>query len=97
VKDVPRPKLEANHLVLRVLVLRVLACGLCRTDLHIVEGDLPPQVPELIPGRQIIGEVDIHVAPLLCAGIIGFGSLRVAGVEPGERVGLFGAVRGLSY
>jgi propanol-preferring alcohol dehydrogenase len=31
-----------------------------------------------------------HVAPLLCAGIIGFRSLRVAGVEPGERVGLFG-------
>jgi propanol-preferring alcohol dehydrogenase len=33
---------------------------------------------------------NIHVAPLLCAGIIGFRSLRVAGVEPGERVGLFG-------
>jgi propanol-preferring alcohol dehydrogenase len=31
-----------------------------------------------------------HVAPLLCAGIIGYRSLRVAGVEPGERVGLFG-------
>jgi propanol-preferring alcohol dehydrogenase len=33
---------------------------------------------------------DLHVAPLLCAGIIGFRSLRVAGVERGERVGLFG-------
>ena len=33
---------------------------------------------------------DVHVAPLLCAGIIGFRSLRVAGTEPGERVGLFG-------
>jgi propanol-preferring alcohol dehydrogenase len=33
---------------------------------------------------------DIHVAPLLCAGMIGFRSLRVAGVQPGERVGLFG-------
>src|SRR6202167_1234153 len=33
---------------------------------------------------------DVHLAPLLCAGIIGFRSLRVAGVEPGERVGLFG-------
>jgi alcohol dehydrogenase, propanol-preferring len=33
---------------------------------------------------------DAHVAPLLCAGIIGFRSLRVAGIEPGERVGLFG-------
>jgi propanol-preferring alcohol dehydrogenase len=33
---------------------------------------------------------DLHAAPLLCAGIIGFRSLRVAGVEPGEDVGLFG-------
>jgi propanol-preferring alcohol dehydrogenase len=33
---------------------------------------------------------DVHVAPLLCAGMIGFRSLRIAGVEPGERVGLFG-------
>jgi len=33
---------------------------------------------------------DEHAAPLLCAGIIGFRSLRVAGVQPGERVGLFG-------
>ena len=33
---------------------------------------------------------DLHAAPLLCAGIIGFRSLRVAGVEPGERAGLFG-------
>ena len=33
---------------------------------------------------------DLHAAPLLCAGIIGFRSLRVAGVEHGDRVGLFG-------
>jgi propanol-preferring alcohol dehydrogenase len=33
---------------------------------------------------------DFHVAPLLCAGVIGFRSLRVAGVQHGERVGLFG-------
>jgi len=33
---------------------------------------------------------DLHAAPLLCAGIIGFRALRVAGVQPGERVGLFG-------
>ncbi len=154
-EDVPRPAVEAGH-----LLLRVLACGVCRTDLHIVERDLPPLRPRLIPGHQIVGEVveggtaelpigmrvgvswmggvdgdcwfcrhemenlcdkptftgytvdggyaeyvsvrsdfvyplpagldDIHVAPLLCAGIIGFRSLRVAGVQPGERVGLFG-------
>jgi propanol-preferring alcohol dehydrogenase len=140
--------------------LRVRACGVCRTDLHIVEGELPPKQTEMIPGHQIVGEVvggtskeaplgsrvgvswlggtdgscsyckrgmenlcdsptftgysvpggyaeyalaradfvvplpavldDLHAAPLLCAGIIGFRSLRVAGVEPGERVGLFG-------
>jgi propanol-preferring alcohol dehydrogenase len=33
---------------------------------------------------------DVHAAPLLCAGIIGFRALRVAGVERGERVGLYG-------
>jgi propanol-preferring alcohol dehydrogenase len=33
---------------------------------------------------------DLHAAPLLCAGIIGFRSLRIAGVEPGDNVGLFG-------
>ena len=155
VDDVPRPQLVPGY-----VVLRVVACGVCRTDLHIVEKDLPPVRPRLIPGHQIVGEVvegatadspmgsrvgvswvggvdgdcwycrhgmenlcdnptftgytvdggyaeyalvradftfplpagldDIHVAPLLCAGIIGFRSLRVAGVEPGERVGLFG-------
>jgi len=125
VEDVPRPQLEAGH-----VLLRVVACGVCRTDLHIVEGDLYPIRPSLIPGHQIVGEViegatqelplgtrvgvswmggveyvlaradftfplppgldDAHVAPLLCAGIIGFRSLRVAGVEKGERVGLFG-------
>ena len=140
--------------------LRVHACGVCRTDLHIVEGELPAKQPGMIPGHQIVGEVvegataelpaglrvgvswlggtdgtcpycrkgmenlcdsptftgytvaggyaeyavaradfvfplpdaldDLHAAPLLCAGIIGFRSLRVAGVERGERVGLFG-------
>jgi propanol-preferring alcohol dehydrogenase len=142
------------------MLLRVAACGVCRTDLHIVEGDLPPLKQQLIPGHQIVGTIvegatpalplgtrvgvswiggidgdcwfcrhdmqnlcdhptftgytvdggyaeyalvredfafplpegldDAHVAPLLCAGIIGFRSLRVAGVMPGERVGLFG-------
>ncbi len=155
IEEVPRPKLQSGY-----VLLRVLACGVCRTDLHIVEGDLPPLRPRLIPGHQIVGEVvegateaipmgsrvgvswmggtdgdcwfcrhqmenlcdhptftgytvdggyaeyalvrsdftfplpqgldEIHVAPLLCAGIIGFRSLRVAGVQPGERVGLFG-------
>ncbi len=142
------------------MLLRVRACGVCRTDLHIVEGELTPQKKPVIPGHQIVGEIvggataelpaglrvgvswlggvdgscpycrrglenlcdkpiftgytvdggyaeyaaaradfvfplpasldDAHAAPLLCAGIIGFRSLRVAGVQPGERVGLFG-------
>jgi propanol-preferring alcohol dehydrogenase len=155
IEEVPRPAMQPGH-----LLLRVLACGVCRTDLHIVEGDLPQLKKRLIPGHQIVGEVvegataempvgtrvgvswmggvdgdcwfckhamenlcdhptftgytidggyaeyvlvradfayplagghdPVHVAPLLCAGIIGFRSLRVAGVRPGERVGLFG-------
>ena len=155
VQEVARPAPGAGQ-----LLLRVLACGVCRTDLHIVEGELPPRRDQLIPGHQIVGEVlqgetpqlpvgtrvgvswiggtdgacwycqhnlenlcdeptftgysvnggyaelaaaradfvfplpssldALHAAPLLCAGIIGFRSLRVAGVERGERVGLFG-------
>ena len=148
------------HCASGTVLLKVRACGVCRTDLHIVEGELPPKEPQMIPGHQIVGEVidgstpnlpagsrvgvcwlggtdgtcpyckqglenlcdhptftgytvpggyaqyataradfvfplpdaldDRHAAPLLCAGIIGFRSLRVAGVQPGERVGLFG-------
>lgn len=155
IEDQPMPELQAGQ-----ILLKVAACGVCRTDLHIVEGDLPLLRPSLIPGHQIVGTVaagaapelpagsrvgvswiggtdgdcwfcqhqmenlcdrpvftgysvdggyadyvsvradfayplpsgldDTHVAPLLCAGIIGFRSLRVAGVEPGERVGLYG-------
>jgi propanol-preferring alcohol dehydrogenase len=142
------------------VLLRVRACGVCRTDLHIVEGELPPRKDVLIPGHQIVGDIidgataesplgtrvgvswmggvdgdcpycnrglenlcdrpvftgytvdggyaeyaaarrdfvyqlpseldDLHAAPLLCAGIIGFRSLRVAEVQPGDRVGLYG-------
>lgn len=141
-------------------LLRVLACGVCRTDLHIVEGDLPSKLSPLILGHQIVGEIvnssstefqvgdrvgvswmggtdgtckfclsgrenlcdasiftgysrnggyaeyvaartdflvplprtlsPMVIAPLLCAGMIGFRSLRVAEVKPGQRVGLFG-------
>jgi D-arabinose 1-dehydrogenase-like Zn-dependent alcohol dehydrogenase len=51
-EEVPRPQLEAGH-----VLLRVVACGVCRTDLHIVEGDLPQVKQQLIPGHQIVGEV----------------------------------------
>jgi propanol-preferring alcohol dehydrogenase len=155
IEDVPKPAPEPGH-----VLLKVRACGVCRTDLHIVEGELPMRLEHVIPGHQIVGDVvdgataelpagtrvgvswiggtdgtcwyckrqmenlcdaptftgysvnggyaeyalaradfvfplppeldDLHAAPLLCAGIIGFRSLRVAGVEQGERVGLFG-------
>ena len=155
IEQVPRPSIAAGQ-----VLLRVRACGVCRTDLHIVEGELPSLRDALVPGHQIVGEIvegvtedlplgmrvgvswvggtdgtcwycqhslenlcdaatftgysvnggyaeyavaradfvfplpdaldDLRAAPLLCAGIIGFRSLRVAGVEKGERVGLFG-------
>ena len=142
------------------VLLKVRACGVCRTDLHIVEGELPPKRPNLTPGHQIVGDViasrcagvqqgarvgvswiggtdgtcpyclegrenlcdqptftgysrdggyadlvsvrgdfvfplppkldDLQAAPLLCAGIIGFRSLRRAEVKPGQAIGLFG-------
>ena len=157
IEDVPTPDPQPGH-----VLLRVLACGVCRTDLHIVEGELAPRKPRVIPGHQIVGEIvagdtasaglqtgarvgvswlggtdgtcvycrremenlcdfptftgysvdggyaqyalaradfcypipgkldHLHAAPLLCAGIIGFRAIRVAGVEKGDRVGLFG-------
>lgn len=39
------------------VLVRVRACGVCRTDLHVVEGDLPVVRPEVIPGHQVVGEV----------------------------------------
>jgi propanol-preferring alcohol dehydrogenase len=143
------------------ILVTVRACGVCRTDLNIVEGDLPARQPTIVPGHQIVGIVaaaaddvtlavgtrvgiswlggtdgtcrfcqlgrenlcdhpvytgydrdggyaravvaradfahplsdrldDLHAAPLLCAGIIGFRALRVAGVQKGEHVGLYG-------
>lgn len=38
--------------------VRVRACGICRTDLHVVEGDLPPAKRPVVPGHQIVGTVD---------------------------------------
>lgn len=156
-EDAPRPQVGE-----RDLLVHVHACGVCHTDLHVVEGELPqPKLP-LIPGHQVVGVVeavgsgvtrftvgarvgipwlhdacgvcefcrrgeenlcpyahftgytadggyaeyatidedfavplpeqfsDVEVAPLLCAGIVGYRALRLAGVRPGERVGLYG-------
>jgi propanol-preferring alcohol dehydrogenase len=55
--------------------VKVLACGVCRTDLHVVDGELPnPRIP-IIPGHEIVGRVDA----------VGTG---VQGVGLGERVGI---------
>lgn len=57
------------------LRVRVEACGVCRTDLHVVEGDLPPRADAIVPGHEVIGRVDA-----LGPGASGF--------EPGSRVGV---------
>ncbi|TDI86598.1 MAG: zinc-binding alcohol dehydrogenase family protein [Chloroflexi bacterium] len=144
------------------LLLKVLASGICHTDLHIIEGDIQPDHLPLTPGHQVVGEVvgigarvmgwslgeragvpwlynacstcdyclrgeenlcreakftgfhvdggyaefilaqakyalkvpkkikDTDVAPLLCAGIVGYRSLRKSDLQPGERLGLVG-------
>jgi propanol-preferring alcohol dehydrogenase len=56
------------------LRLTVLACGVCRTDLHVADGELAPRRPSVIPGHEIIGVVEA-VGP------------GVEGVDVGQRVG----------
>jgi alcohol dehydrogenase, propanol-preferring len=156
-RDVPVPE-PGPHEVL----VRVNACGICRTDLHVVEGELAPKKARIIPGHQIVGVIespgamaakypsgtrvgipwlhktcgkcsfclsgrenlcdapdftgytvdggfaqytvahedfvypipdgfaDLEAAPLLCAGIIGFRCLRLAGVKSGDSLGIYG-------
>src|SRR5215471_4451184 len=40
------------------LLIRVRACAVCRTDLHVVEGDLPPHKQPIVPGHQVVGTVE---------------------------------------
>ena len=51
IEEIARPDAPAGH-----VLLRVRACGVCRTDLHIVEGELAPHRHPVIPGHQIVGE-----------------------------------------
>jgi alcohol dehydrogenase, propanol-preferring len=39
------------------VLVRVLACGVCRTDLHIIDGELPPHLPAVVPGHEVVGRV----------------------------------------
>lgn len=57
------------------VLLKVLACGVCRTDLHLAEGDLEPRHPGVIPGHEVVGEVVAR----------GTGATRF---RAGERVGV---------
>src|SRR5580700_10477070 len=40
------------------VLVRVIYCGVCRTDLHVVEGELPPRKSPVIPGHQVVGTVE---------------------------------------
>src|ERR1051326_2098946 len=40
------------------VLVRVTACGICRTDLHVVEGELPPRQRNIVPGHQIVGVIE---------------------------------------
>ena len=144
------------------LLIRVIRCGVCRTDLHLAEGDLEPKRPDVTPGHEVVGEVvrtgpgttrftvgdrvgvawlagtdgscrfcragkenlcpgsiytgwdldggyaeylvaadsfvhalpygfsDSELAPLLCAGIIGYRALLRAELPPGGTLGIWG-------
>ena len=144
------------------LLIRVSTCGVCRTDLHLVDGDLEPRREQVVPGHEVVGRVagvghatqgfdqgdrvgiawlrltcgscrwcragqenlcprsrytgwdddggyadyavvpaafayalpdafdDLHAAPLLCAGIIGYRALRLSQLPPGGRLGIYG-------
>ena len=145
------------------ILVRVLACGVCRTDLHVRDGDLPPHRPKVVPGHEAVGRVEqtgteaaaqwsegqlvgvpwlrhvcgrcryclrgdenlcpestytgwdadggyaeyvvaraafayelppgydeLELAPLLCAGIIGYRALTRANVPTGGRLGIYG-------
>jgi len=156
-RDVPLPTPGPGQ-----IRVRVSCCGVCHTDLHIVEGDLPLHKKPVVPGHQVVGIVDAvgsgtsafkegeragivwlhstdgtcpycrsgrenlcenarftgydvdggyaeavlvpedfayklpqgfsdeNVAPLLCAGVIGYRAFRLTGVQRGQRLGLYG-------
>jgi len=155
--EVPMPQPKSGE-----VLVRVRACGVCRTDLHVIEGELPPRKSPVIPGHQVVGVIekrgegaqrfaagarvgvawlyrtdgtceycrsgaenlcdnpgftgysvdggyadyivapedfvytipesfpDEQAAPLLCAGIIGFRSLRLSVTKAGGRLGFYG-------
>jgi propanol-preferring alcohol dehydrogenase len=69
-QDLPKPRAAAGQ-----LLLKVTACGICRTDLHVVDGELTHPTLPLVPGHQIVGRVEA-----LGPGVTGF--------TQGQRVGV---------
>jgi propanol-preferring alcohol dehydrogenase len=69
-ETLPDPEPEADE-----ALIAVSACGVCRTDLHLVEGDIVPPAYPVVPGHEVVGTVTA------------VGS-RVADIEPGDRVGV---------
>src|SRR2546421_8912503 len=65
------------------LLVRVGACGVCRTDLHLAEGDLPPRAPDMTPGHEVVGEV-VATGPAVPGSLARRGVTRFS---PGDRVG----------
>ena len=63
------------------LLLRVEVCGVCRTDLHVLDHDLPPHRAGVTPGHEAVGTV-VAVGSRLPEGVVG------AGAAPGRRVGV---------
>jgi propanol-preferring alcohol dehydrogenase len=155
--DLPDPDPKPGEVLIKVEV-----CGVCRTDLHVTEGDLPPHRSPVVPGHEAVGTIaqrgpgatqfkegdrvgvawlhascgvcsycqhneenlciaprftgydehggyaefltapeafvyplpsevsSVQIAPLLCAGIIGYRALRRSDIRPGQRLGLYG-------
>src|SRR5246127_894339 len=69
-RDTPVPEPGAGE-----LLLRVLACGVCRTDLHVTEGDLPVHRVGVTPGHEVVG------------GVVAVGSGDAFGFAVGDRAG----------
>jgi D-arabinose 1-dehydrogenase-like Zn-dependent alcohol dehydrogenase len=60
------------------LLVRVLACGVCRTDLHVAEGDLPAHREAVVPGHEVVGQV---VVPAALSALDRGGTLALAGIH----------------
>ncbi|MFI7679110.1 zinc-binding alcohol dehydrogenase family protein [Actinophytocola sp. NPDC049390] len=58
------------------LLLRVRTCGVCRTDLHVVDGDLPVHRPDVVPGHEVVGEVVEAAGAFAVGDLVGVPWLR---------------------